>query len=63
MLLFGDRILLPLNDSTFFSLADYAPQTFTAGPSGLVNAIQWGPGTWGTGEMGPRFARLKTPPR
>ena len=63
MLLLGDRILLPVNDSTFISLADYAPVTFTSGPSGLVEAIQWGPGTWGTGEMGPRFVRLKNATR
>lgn len=55
--LFGDRGLVPLNDSTFFSFADYARVTFTTGPSGAVEAIQWGPGTWGTGEPGPRFAR------
>jgi hypothetical protein len=23
-----------------------------------VERIEWGPGTWGTGEQGPRFPRL-----
>jgi hypothetical protein len=58
LVLFGDRALIPLNDSTLFSFADYARVTFTSGVSGEVEAIQWGAGTWGTGQMGPRFARV-----
>ncbi|MFL5540062.1 MAG: serine hydrolase domain-containing protein [Longimicrobiaceae bacterium] len=59
--LFGDRALLARNDSTFFSTSDYAPVVFVGASSGTVEAIQWGPGTWGTGEPGPRFARVPTP--
>jgi len=59
--LFGDRALIARNDSTFFSTSDYAPVTFVGASSGTVEAIQWGPGTWGTGEPGPRFVRVRTP--
>ena len=55
VMLFGDRALLATSDSTFFSPADYAPVTFVGASSGKVTAIQWGAGTWGTGELGPRF--------
>jgi CubicO group peptidase (beta-lactamase class C family) len=57
VMLFGDRALLATSDSTFFSPADYAPVTFVGATSGTPTAIQWGPGTWGSGEPGPRFAR------
>ncbi|HKP76231.1 MAG TPA: hypothetical protein VJT67_11955, partial [Longimicrobiaceae bacterium] len=58
VLLFGDRALVAQNDSTFFSTADYAPVVFVGASSGAVTAIQWGPGTWGNGEPGPRFPRV-----
>ena len=58
LMLFGDRALIPLSDSTFFSTADYATVTFAGGASGAVERIEWGPGTWGTGEQGPRFPRV-----
>jgi CubicO group peptidase (beta-lactamase class C family) len=61
VMLFGDRALVAQNDSTFFSTADYAPVTFVGASSGTVEAIQWGPGTWGTGEPGPRFPRVRAP--
>ena len=57
LMLFGDRALLATTDSTFFSTADYAPVTFVGATSGPATAIQWGAGTWGKGELGPRFAR------
>ena len=56
--LFGDRALVATSDSTFFSTADYAPVTFVGATSGTPTAIQWGAGTWGTGELGPRFTRV-----
>lgn len=56
--LFGDRTLVPLNDSTLYSFADYARVIFTSNATGKVEAIQWGAGTWGTGQLGPRFTRL-----
>ena len=56
--LFGDRSLIALNDSTLYSFADYARVSFTSNAAGKVEAIQWGAGTWGTGELGPRFARV-----
>jgi hypothetical protein len=59
VMLFGDRALLATSDSTFFSTADYAPVTFVGASSGSVEAIQWGPGTWGNGEQGPRFTRVR----
>lgn len=59
IMLFGDRALVAQSDSTFFSTADYATVTFVGASSGTVEAIQWGPGTWGTGEPGPRFARVR----
>jgi hypothetical protein len=59
-MLFGDRALLAVNDTTFFSTADYAPVTFSGGGA-TTDVIQWGPGTWGTGEPGPRFTRAKPP--
>lgn len=60
LMLFGDRALVATSDSTFFSTADYAPVTFVGSSSGPVTAIQWGPGTWGTGEPGPRFTRARS---
>ena len=60
-MLFGDRALLTTSDSTFFSTADYAPVTFVGATSGLPTAIQWGAGTWGTGELAPRFERARAP--
>jgi CubicO group peptidase (beta-lactamase class C family) len=57
--LFGDRALAALNDSTFFSFSDYAAVVFAQAPDGAVEAIQWGAGTWGTGQQGPRFARIR----
>jgi CubicO group peptidase (beta-lactamase class C family) len=55
---FGDRTLVPLNDSTLYSFADYARVIFTSNAAGKVEAVQWGAGTWGTGQLGPRFARV-----
>jgi CubicO group peptidase (beta-lactamase class C family) len=59
IMLFGDRALVATSDSTFFSIADYATVTFAGATSGPVTEIQWGPGTWGAGEPGPRFARAR----
>ena len=58
--LFGDRSLSALDDSTFFSHADYARVVFASAPDGSVAQIEWGPGTWATnGEAGPRFKRVQ----
>ena len=62
VMLFGDRALLAVNDTTFFSTADYAPVTFSGGGA-ATDVIQWGPGTCGTGEPGPRFTRARPPTR
>jgi CubicO group peptidase (beta-lactamase class C family) len=59
IVLFGDRTLVPLNDSTLYSFADHARVSFMSNAAGKVEAIQWGAGTWGTGELGPRFARVQ----
>jgi hypothetical protein len=58
VMLFGDRALLAVNDTTFFSTADYAPVTFS-GAAAATDVIQWGAGTWGSGELGPRFTRAR----
>jgi CubicO group peptidase (beta-lactamase class C family) len=58
VMLFGDRALLAVNDTTFFSTADYAPVIFSGG-STTTDVIQWGAGTWGNGELGPRFTRAR----
>lgn len=57
--LFGDRALLALDDSTFFSTADYARVSFVS-DGGEVTGVRWGAGTWGTGQEGPRFARVRS---
>ena len=59
LMLFGDRALLATSDSTFFSTADYAPVTFVGASARAATAIQWGAGTWGAGELGPRFTRAQ----
>ncbi len=57
--LFGDRAMVALNDSTFYSTADYAKVVFVSGANGEVSELRWGSGTWATkGEEGPRFARV-----
>lgn len=58
LLLFGDRALLPISDSVFFSTADYAEVVFGPDSTGAVHQIEWGPDTWGTGEPGPRFLKF-----
>ncbi|MGQ0702004.1 MAG: serine hydrolase domain-containing protein [Gemmatimonadales bacterium] len=58
LLLFGDRALLPISDSVFFCTADYAEVTFASDSTGAVRQIEWGPGTWGTGEPGSRYPKL-----
>ena len=58
--LFGDRALIAVDDSTFFSTADYARVIFVSESAGEVTGIRWGAGTWGTGQEGPRFARVRS---
>jgi CubicO group peptidase (beta-lactamase class C family) len=60
VMLFGDRALLAVNDTTFFSTADYAPVTFSGGTASAAEVVQWGAGTWGNGELGPRFTRVRS---
>jgi CubicO group peptidase (beta-lactamase class C family) len=60
VLLFGDRAMLALNDSTFVSTSDYARVMFVSGPLGEIERLQWGPGTWSSGEQGPTFARSRS---
>ncbi|HEV7389555.1 MAG TPA: serine hydrolase domain-containing protein [Gemmatimonadaceae bacterium] len=56
--LFGDRAMLALDDSTFFSTADYSRVRFPSDSTGAVRQIEWGPGTWGPQE-GPRFPKIR----
>jgi CubicO group peptidase (beta-lactamase class C family) len=57
-----DRFLLALDDSTFFSFADYAKVKFVSDSTGAVRGIEWGAGTWGTGQEGLRFPRVRAQP-
>jgi hypothetical protein len=41
----GERFLLAVDDSTFYSFADYAPVRFRSDSTGAVGEIDWGPGT------------------
>jgi CubicO group peptidase (beta-lactamase class C family) len=60
MILWGDRTLLARDDSTFFSLTDYATVKFHSDSTGAVIAIDWGPGTWATGDQHLRFQRVRS---
>jgi CubicO group peptidase (beta-lactamase class C family) len=61
MILWGDRTLLARDDSTFFSLTDYATVKFPSDSTGAVSRIDWGPGTWATGDQHLRFPRVRRP--
>jgi hypothetical protein len=50
--------MLALDDSTFFSTADYSRVRFPSDSTGAVRQIEWGPGTWGPQE-GPRFPKIR----
>jgi hypothetical protein len=55
----GERFLLALDDSTFYSFADYAKVRFPSDSTGAVKGIDWGPGTWATGDQHLRFPRVR----
>jgi len=59
MIIWFERPLLAINDSTFFSTTDYATVTFPSDSSGTVARIDWGPGTWATGDEHLRFPRVR----
>jgi CubicO group peptidase (beta-lactamase class C family) len=59
LILWGDRSLLALNDSTFFSLTDYATVKFPSDSTGAVSGVDWGPGTWATGDQHLRFPKVR----
>jgi hypothetical protein len=61
MIIWGDRSLLARDDSTFFSLTDYATVRFPSDSTGAVKGIDWGPGTWATGDQHLRFPKVRTP--
>jgi CubicO group peptidase (beta-lactamase class C family) len=58
----SDRFLLALDDSTFYSFADYATVRFPSDSTGAVKGIDWGPGTWATGDQHLRFPRVRVTP-
>lgn len=60
LIVWFDRPLLAINDSTFFSTTDYATVRFPSDSSGSVSRIDWGPGTWATGDEHLRFPRVRT---
>jgi CubicO group peptidase (beta-lactamase class C family) len=62
LILWGDRSLLALNDSTFFSLTDYATVKFPSDSTGAVSGVDWGPGTWATGDEHLRFPKVRARP-
>jgi len=55
----GERFLIAVNDSTFYSPADYAPVRFRSDSTGAVSEIDWGPGTWSTEGQHLHFPRVR----
>ena len=62
MIVWFDRPLLAIDDSTFFSTTDYATVRFPSDSTGAVARIDWGPGTWATGDEHLRFPRVRARP-
>ncbi len=60
MIRWGERFLLAVNDSTFYSPADYAPVRFRSDSTGAVSEIDWGPGTWSTQGQHLHFPRVRS---
>jgi len=60
MIVWFDRPLLARDDSTFFSTTDYATVRFLSDSTGAVSRLDWGPGTWATGDEHLRFPRVRT---
>jgi CubicO group peptidase (beta-lactamase class C family) len=55
----GERFLIALDDSTFYSPADYAKVRFVSDSSGAVKEIDWGPGTWSKGDQRLHFPKVR----
>jgi hypothetical protein len=55
----GERFLLAVDDSTFYSFADYAPVRFRSDSTGAVSEIDWGPGTWSTEGQHLHFPKVR----
>jgi hypothetical protein len=55
----GERFLLALDDSTFYSFADYAKVRFRSDSTGAVREIDWGPGTWATKGQHLHFPKVR----
>lgn len=60
LIIWFDRPLLAVDDSTFFSTTDYATVRFPSDSTGAVSGIDWGPGTWATGDQHLRFPKIRT---
>lgn len=59
MIRWGETFLIAVNDSTFYSFADYAPVRFRSDSTGAVSEMDWGPGTWSTEGQHLRFPRVR----
>ena len=59
MINWGERFLVALNDSTFYSPADYAKVRFVSDSTGAVKEIDWGPGTWSKGDQRLHFPKVR----
>ena len=59
LIIWFDRPLLALDDSTFFSTTDYATVRFPSDSTGAVTGIDWGPGTWATAGEHLRWPKVR----
>jgi CubicO group peptidase (beta-lactamase class C family) len=60
MIRWGERFLIALDDSTFYSFADYAKVRFRSDSTGAVSEIEWGPATWSNGDQRLHFRRVRS---
>ena len=59
MIRWGERFLLAIDDSTFYSPADYAKVKFRSDSTGAVSEIDWSGGTWATHDEHLHFPKVR----